>query len=171
MDMGFLGDLGDFIGGVAVVGSLLYVGLQVRQSNTLNQAESVRAFVRDYNAFLMQLRDLEFTDIFRRGSTDFASLTRSEQTQVHLVLWYHLMLGWADSMIDPRRTGEFAQFLDTAFASTVSAPGFSQWWDHAKAIVHEISPEYAAQIEAEDAPNLLDGMPWFVPDESELERA
>ena len=35
MDMGFLGDLGDFIGGVAVVGSLLYVGLQVRQSNEL----------------------------------------------------------------------------------------------------------------------------------------
>ncbi len=52
MDIMELGAIGELVGGVAVVASLLYVGLQVRQSNAINRAESVRSFVRDYNSFL-----------------------------------------------------------------------------------------------------------------------
>ena len=46
MDIMELGAIGELVGGVAVIASLLYVGLQVRQTNQINRAESVRAFVR-----------------------------------------------------------------------------------------------------------------------------
>ena len=39
-----LGAIGELVGALAVVGSLIFVGLQVRQSNALNRAESIRAF-------------------------------------------------------------------------------------------------------------------------------
>ena len=39
----------ELVGGVAVVGSLIFVGLQVRLSNKLAQAESTRTWVHAYN--------------------------------------------------------------------------------------------------------------------------
>ncbi len=43
-----LGAIGELVGALAVIGSLVYVGLQIRQSNRLEKAESVRATTRDY---------------------------------------------------------------------------------------------------------------------------
>ena len=129
-----LGAFGELLGGLAVIGSLIYVGLQVRQSNRQSEAESIRAFVRDYNTLLRQLRDPAFTDIWRRGAVDFSALTRTEQTQLHAVLFNHLMINWADAAIDPQRSGKFGQFLDAAFVSMVNAPGFSQWWQQFRSV-------------------------------------
>ena len=168
MDIMELGAIGELMGGVVVIGSLLYVGLQVRQSNALNRAESVRAFARDYNGFLMQVKDPTFIEIWRRGSTDFHALSRTEQSQFSLVMFYHLMLGLADSTIDPHRSGDFAQFLDSAFASTVKTPGGSQWWDQFKTLMLELAPDYVGRIDAAQPPDLLASTPWFVPEDSEM---
>ena len=171
MDIMELGAIGELVGGVAVVGSLIYVGLQVRQSNALNRAESVRAFVRDFNTVLMQIKDPGFTDIWRRGCVDFHALTRTEQSQLHSVLLHHLMLGWGDSMINPQRSGDLAQFLDTAFAGTVGAPGFAQWWDQMKTILRPMAPTYVDRIDAIPRPDMLAGAPWYAPDGAESEEA
>ena len=156
-----LGAIGELVGGLAVIGSLIFVGFQVRQSNQLNRAESIRSFARDYNAFLAQFREPQFLEVFRRSASDFNSLSGSEKSQVHFVLLNHLMLGWADSTIDPQRSSEFARFLDTAFATTVRAPGFAQWWDHFKGIFGQWSPSYLDRIEQADVPGLGAAMPWL----------
>ena len=44
-----LGAIGELVGGVAVIASLLYVGLQVRQSNLDGRAEAHRAFMTQWN--------------------------------------------------------------------------------------------------------------------------
>jgi len=174
MDILELGAIGELVSGLAVVGSLIFVGLQIRQSNQLNQAESVRAFARDYNNLLMHLKKPDLLDIWRRGSIDFDSLSGSEKSQVHLVLLYHFVLGWADSKIDPSRSGPFAAFLDQAFGLTVRAPGFAQWWRQFKRGPESLSPGYAAYID--DLPKLkggelLEAMPWFEPNESDTRGA
>ena len=43
MDLTQLANLGEFIGGVAVLVTLAYLALQMRQSNELERAESARA--------------------------------------------------------------------------------------------------------------------------------
>ena len=73
--------------------------------------------------------------------------------------------------IDPERSSEFAQFLDTAFASVVRVPGYTQWWDQFKGIFRQMSPSYYARIESADPPNLLEFMPWFALEDAELEEA
>ena len=42
-----LGAVSERVGGVAVIASLIYVGLQVKQSNRLSAAETVRSFLRE----------------------------------------------------------------------------------------------------------------------------
>ena len=134
--------------------------------------ESIRSFARDYNAFLMQIKDPAFTDIWRRGSVDFEGLSGEEQSQLHTVLLYHLMLGLADSTIDPRRSTDFAQFLDGAFAATVRTPGFSQWWSRFKGIVDRVGiSDYVQHIDRSDPPDLLTYMPWYAPDSNVPDKA
>ena len=169
MDIMELGAIGELVGGVAVVASLVYVGLQVRQSNQLNRTESIRSFARDYNAFLAQFREPEFLELFQRAAVDFNSLSGREKSQTHFMLLNHLMLGWADSTIDPKKSNEFARFLDTGFASVVRAPGFAQWWDHFKGAFRQWGPSYVDTIEQAEVRGLEHSMPWLLADATEQE--
>ncbi len=64
MDIMELGAIGELVGCVAVVASLVYVGLQVRQSNRQSergnrtaQSQSNRATARDFNALAVAATD------------------------------------------------------------------------------------------------------------------
>lgn len=79
IDIMELGAIGELVGGLAVVGSLIYLAAQVRQSNRLEKAESSRAATRDY-INTMQWMD---TSLFRRGAVDFSQLSKDDQMQFH----------------------------------------------------------------------------------------
>ena len=67
MDIMELGAIGELVGGVAVVGSLIYVGLQVRQSNRLAQADAVQAYVvLERSIQMLCVSTLVLTDQSRR---------------------------------------------------------------------------------------------------------
>ncbi len=165
MDIMELGAIGELVGGVAVIASLIYVGLQVRQSNQINRAESVRAFVRDYNTYLYKILDNE--SVFRAGGADFAALSPGDQSKVHLLLLSQFMLGLGDSVASPKRGDEFSSFIDGSIA--LGTKIFREWWDHFRGWPLDIAPEYVARLEAlaPDAEKLADTMPWFRRDEIE----
>ena len=165
MDIMELGAIGELVGGVAVIGSLIFVGLQVRHSNTINRAESVRAFVRDYNTFLYRI--LENESVFRAGSDDFSALTPSDQSKLHLLLLSQFMLGLGDSVASPSRADAFSSFIDSSIA--IGTATFPEWWNEFRGWPQGIAPEYVARIDAlaPEAPELFDNMPWFRPDEGE----
>ena len=169
MDIMELGAIGELVGGVAVIASLIYVGLQVRQSNQINRADSVRSFVRDYNVLLYKLA--EYEDIMRRGSVDFDGMTKADQTKVHLLLLSQFMLGLGDSIASPDRADRLARFVDGAVASSLSTPGFKQWWGRFRGLPQVLAPEYVDHLErlAPNSIDMLEFMPWFVPDESKSE--
>ena len=129
MDIMELGAIGELVGGIAVVGSLIYVGLQVRQSNQLNRAESVRAYVRDYNALLAKLTDPDFAELMRKASVDFNNLSRNDQLRAHGWLFPHVMLGFGNFFVDREGAEPLSVLADQSNAITISAPGFAQWWE------------------------------------------
>ncbi len=163
MDIIELGAIGELVGGVAVIASLLYVGLQVRQSNQINRAESVRSFVRDYNTLLYKA--LDHSDIWRRGCVDFDGLSGEEQSKLHFLLFSQFMLGLGDSIATPDRSDPFARIMDTAAASSLPIPGFRQWWETFRGAPELINPDYTRHIESLAAqPGALDPLeflPWF----------
>ncbi len=165
MDIMELGAIGELVGGVAVIASLIYVGLQVRQSNAINRAESVRSFVRDYNAYLYKILDNE--SVFRGGTADFDALSSADQTKLHLLLLSQFMLGLGDSVASPNRADAFSTFIDNSVAMGVSV--FPQWWSRFKGMPEGLAPDYAAHIEAlaPDAPSVRETMPWFYQDNVE----
>ena len=73
-----LGAVGELVGGVAVIGSLIYLGLQVRQSNALAVSRSHEESSRASSDLAYQLNDPVVTDLFMRANQDWASLAPAE---------------------------------------------------------------------------------------------
>ncbi len=84
-----LGAIGELVGGVAVIGSLLYVGLQVRQSNErsrqtleLERAQANREMSGHFAEVLGSLREPELMDLVQRGMSDWSALSTRDQGRV-----------------------------------------------------------------------------------------
>ena len=168
MTIAELGAIGELVGGVAVVGSLLFVGLQVRQSNKISRAESLRAFVRDYNGILYRLGENE--GLVRKGMADFRGLSKSEQTRLHVLFASNFFLGWGDSIIDPGRVDDFAGLVDSSLGFVVATPGMSQWWRHFRSGMVGLADDYVDRIDrsagATGSVDILEAMPWFAQEAS-----
>jgi len=152
----------ELVGVIAVLASILYLARQVAQGNKLNQSDSIRNFLGQYNAFLYQIGDPDFIEIWRRGTTDFDSLDESEKSRLHTVLLGHYMLGQAQRMIDPDGDEDLSKFADWAIAATVKQPGVQKWWSTFKGAIPD--QEYVSRID--NYPGISDTrweeyLPWF----------
>ncbi len=169
MDIMELGAIGELVGGAAVVASLIYVGLQVRQSNRLEKAESVRASTRDFVTVAFQ------TDapLLRRACIDFEGLSKDEQIRAHNHLLALFQLAKTELGLKKQNLAEEGE-LPQVVASLVRSPGLRYWWDIvAPAAFQEefrrfIEDSISAQ-EAQNLPPMHETIPWFSPDPSEAE--
>ena len=170
MELTQLAQLGEFIGGIAVLITLLYLGVQLRQGNLLNHSESIRALLREYNSTLTLIHDPEFTDLFRRGSKNFEGLSRTEQVRVHVLLEQLLRTSFAASALDPQATNRGTQLIDATLAILIRTPGFQRWWRVYGVSYEQLSPGYTRRIEelGESFPGLYEMCPWFEPTDEEL---
>ena len=78
MDLTQLANLGEFIGGVAVLLTLIYLAAQVRQGNRLARAQ-VRQETARVSSELAAQADSESMGLFIRARSDFDSLSEVEK--------------------------------------------------------------------------------------------
>ena len=85
MNWEMIGSIGDFIGGIVVVVSIVYLAAQFRQSNKHAEATSQIAWINSWNRALQDLVSDEATQkAIRAGLQDFDSLDRSQQALFHM---------------------------------------------------------------------------------------
>ncbi len=72
MDIMEIGAIGELVGGIAVIASLIYVGLQVRQgtdqvrqSNAIERSRANREVTRAANEIVLGLADADFMATYR----------------------------------------------------------------------------------------------------------
>ncbi len=91
MDLTQLAQLGEFIGGVAVLATLVYLALELRRGRSTAQAASVDALAAGLNAFNADFHNsAELCEIFMRGSNDPESLDPVERARF-LAVTQHLI--------------------------------------------------------------------------------
>ena len=77
-----IGAVGEAVGAVGVIASLLYLAMQVRSSTRASAVESKLASTRMYTDFLGTLvQSPELNELFLRGRKDLGSLTPPEYTR------------------------------------------------------------------------------------------
>ena len=126
-----LGNIGDFIGGIAVVVTLLYLAHQVRQNTKSTQSASYQAIVSSMSAFSRELAfEEDRSDLFIKGMRRPRELSESEQVRFSL-----LMTSFLRSMENIHFQYESKAIPDDVWegwayriAVSVQAPGCRDWW-------------------------------------------
>lgn len=77
MNWDAIGAIGDLVGGVAVIVSLVYVGLQMRQGNKISKSESLRELASEAKELFLWWSDPERASVLRRALHDFNGLSNN----------------------------------------------------------------------------------------------
>jgi len=88
MTLADLGNLGEFVGAIGVVGSLLYLATQIRQNSKLLRATAVQSAASNSAVSLSSIaQDLSTAAVLVKGLGDFRSLSGEEAAQCSALLY------------------------------------------------------------------------------------
>ncbi len=150
MNLEQLADLGEFIGGVAVLATLLYLAAQLRQANRMARLAGSDKFSESW---IEVIRDsLAHTDLYLAGAGRYAELSPKERLQFRWVVgmvFYNLQnfhLKYRNGVMGADEWDQQYQILIWYLAG----PGMRDWWE-------ESSSVYSRPF-AELVTSILDGM-------------
>jgi hypothetical protein len=138
MNLDALGNIGDFVGGIAVVVTLLYLATQIRQNTRqvtqsveLARAQTIRGSNDIQQSLVAIAQDSELARIFLAGLSEYSSLSGEERLRFTLILGAivspiaaHVTEQISLGFIGDERFGDQAASLK----QFLSAPGGHEWW-------------------------------------------
>jgi len=132
MDITTLAAWGEFLGGIAVVVSLIYLASQIRQNSRLMQISStVSLGESDIAIYQLLVDDSEIQRIFRQGAADRESLSEAERDRFNA--WVDMIMRIFQRNYFIAQDGAFKPALwqgeKRGNAWIIQQPGSRQWWD------------------------------------------
>jgi hypothetical protein len=167
MSLEDLGNIGEFVAAVAVVVSLIYLAVQIRQNTRSLQAASLQSILsapREW-FFLPHAQNAEISDLFARGLNGLDNLDESEQRR-----FVHLMLEQCFQMQNVMQLRDRSLLSDGDYdawlmytASLFRTPGGSAMWPFLERVItptiRQCLDDYLKQNP--DQPSFLEVMPMF----------
>jgi hypothetical protein len=141
-----LGNLGDFIGGIGVVATLIYLAIQIRQNTTAVRTASRQAIVdgmRDHNRLSLE----PGADSFLRSVDEFPNVSPDEHRYYTTRMTDLLLFFQGAHALHEAGTLEdetYEPYLDFVAAS-LATPGGARFWLQIKAIW---TPRMVAALDA-----------------------
>ena len=129
--IGELGSLGEVVGALATVGTLIYVALQIRENTSWSKRQALESIVGNLTSWASRLKDNpEIVEIYLKGLEDFESLSKSEKLRYHLTLMevlaaVEIILEHAKSGGIKRESGESAERW---IYQELRGEGARTWW-------------------------------------------
>ena len=99
------GALGELIGGIAIIVSLIYVGLQIRQSTYASRAATSQAHTSQFIDSISALLQPSFSGVFWRGLPGLHNLQEGER--VAFVSFISIVLRMFESFYMQEKDGNF----------------------------------------------------------------
>ena len=126
-----LGNLGDFIGGIAIIATLIYLATQIRQNTTSVRAANRLEIASGWRAHNRQMLDPAVNRAYQDGLRAFPDMPYDERTIFgnligdHAVFFQGAFALYDEGQLD-RQTYE--DYL-TWFACQVATPGGNAFWE------------------------------------------
>ena len=162
-----IGAVGEVGGAVAVVVTLIYLALQIKQSSALARAAAQREINTSFQSALAHMRDE--LELYQRGSVAFDSLSHKEQIRFEFTL--APVLNHLDQVIRMHQQGlETEDNVDaygTYCLALLQAPGTRSWWERIKPYFVKETRDYLEKRLAEPATlptPFIEALPWHSPD-------
>ena len=157
MELTQLADIGEFVGGIAVIASLFYVGQQIRQTRTVLIRAAERDWHRDNTAAVhFAGRDEKMAEVWLQGMSDFAGLGPEDAWRFETAL-YSWLASFEMAYLD-RRKGlgdpETAVVHRDTVAQIMRLPGPTVWWEQRKNWFAASFQEEVERIRSADSDSL-----------------
>jgi hypothetical protein len=130
MNWDAIGAIGEIIGAAAVLITLIYLALQVRQARKMQLAESIRATRAERRDFFTALRDSPFIHEILEKRLNGEALSYAEMSRLtahHAVNWGQLYSAWLQDELDI--SGGHNTSMEANFRFAWSIPGASDWME------------------------------------------
>ncbi len=153
------GALGELIGGIAIIGSLLYVGVQVKDS-----ARATRSAAANDATVTMQSWYLEMGSNRQTSELWFNALTSPEPLPTHdefqfMMMMHAVFLGFQNSYLltqegtlDP----EIREAVTFAIVAVKDLPGLDRYWRQRRGFLHRGFADYVDGLLLRDSIETLD---------------
>ncbi len=131
-----LGAIGELVGGVAVVASLIYVGLQVRQNTQVTRTNSAYQLYELFTKVSIPvIENAGVAEIVERGSAEPTSLSAADWTRFTEYAYVRFGTWEAAFLSHKRGTIDLAlwESWDEAMRQVLAAPGFQKFWEESRA--------------------------------------
>jgi hypothetical protein len=142
-----LGNLGNLLGGVAVVVTLLFLALQIRKQANESRLNATRELARSLIAQMISLaEDAEMCSIYLRGIKDYDGLPDTDRIRLSMHLHSTFRI-YELAFLHASRTNVdksyFASSEKTKF-ELLGFPGVQRWWERSNNLFES---EFIAHIE------------------------
>ncbi len=149
----------EIIGALAIVISLVYVGIQVNDSAGAVRSASANDANVALQAFYLQVgADRETSSIMYRGLTSEQALTNEEEYQFLMIL-HGAFLGFQNSYLlaeEGTIDEELLNSLNTTIANIHRLPGLKRYWRQRRSYLHSGFVEWVDRVSIQDAETTMD---------------
>ena len=146
MTLADLGNIGEFFGALGVMGSLVYVGYQIRRNTVATERANARVTASEHSKSLQGIQDAEVAEIVLRGLEDLSSLTSVERYRFDLAIFM-----WIEAIEQAFADYDLGTFPEETMLvyrnrlpSILATPGGKAWWPERKAW---FSASFCAKVE------------------------
>lgn len=131
-----LGNLGDFIGGIAVVVTLAYLAIQIRQNTRSVRTSSRQDVVDSYRTINRLLLDPSVARSFSTGLVSYPNLPFAERSRFSALMNEHTL--FFQSAYALFESGQLEDETYNAYrdwiATVIASPGGLAWWETARPV-------------------------------------
>ena len=156
------GALGEVIGALAVLVTLIYIGRQLRQANLASESAAIQSFFSATESINRDARILP-RGVLARGLSDWASLSPDEQviishyllevaSKIHMGYRLHLRGVLDDATYES---------WEGAFLAIIREPGGAECWKTCKLFWPDDFNERVNNMLLEPGPSWAEVLPWY----------
>jgi len=141
-----IGAIGEIIGALGVIVSLIYLATQIRTQNKESRLAAVAEWTTQWNAFSVSFAERPaLAELWAKGVQDFSSLNQGEVVQFSAQVgrFFRVAEGLHDQYSQGRLDPEAWRGFERTLRDVTSLPGVKAWWPTRS---HWHSDEFAAFV-------------------------
>jgi hypothetical protein len=151
-----LGNIGDFLGGIAVIVTLIYLARQIRENTKVARLQTLQTIKSD--ALQLRIAGIQSPDIaviLAKSVEDSSSLTTTERIR------FNLLCAGVFENFDQSYQAAVMGLIDHfgnehLLRSYLSQEAVRQWWSDARDLFH---PDFVSHVESNVLPGLEEATP------------
>jgi len=153
------GALGELIGGIAIIGSLIYVGVQVKDSARATRSAATNEASGAMQSWYQEMgSNRQASDVWLNAITSSDPLSTHDEFQFMMMMHAVLYALQNSYLLTKEGTldADYRDAVTSAILAVKDLPGFDRYWRQRRGLLHRGFAEYIDDLLLQDSIETLD---------------